>query len=249
MSVAAKQHQVLARDYFERGLYEQAIQEYQESIQLYPDFPDLHNQLGLALSMNGDRERAVTEFQRALHLNPHYVEARLNLAIVLNDLGRYDDALREFHAERPRDPEHENLSPEVRSHLAESHTLLGDTYRNLGLLVDATQEYKKALRHAPQFLDIKNKLGSVYGEMGLYADAETVLAEALAQNPRYVQARVTLGAVLWRSGRRARAREEWEHCLRDDPGEVRARSYLSMLDREESGTGPAPPVPGESRVR
>lgn len=233
MSVAAKQHQVLARDYFGRGLYPEAVDEIREAIKLNPDFPDLHNQLGLALSMNGEREVAVAEFQHALHLNPRYVEARLNLAIILNDLGRYEDALREFHTEQLRDPDHENLSPEVRSHLAESHTLLGDTYRNLGLHVDASQEYRRALRHAPQFLDIKNKLGAVYSEMGLYQDAETVLSEALAQNQRYVDARITLGVVYWKSGRRARAREEWERCLLENQDDVRARSYIDMLERED----------------
>jgi tetratricopeptide (TPR) repeat protein len=233
MILAAKQHQVLARDYIGRGLYSEAVEEIREALKLNPDFPDLHNQLGLALSMSGDRAAAVTEFQRALHLNPHYVEARLNLAIVLNDLGRYDEAHREFNMERPRDADHENLSPEARTHLAESHTLLGDTYRNLGMPVDASQEYRKALRHAPQYLDIKNKLGAVYAEMGLYQDAETVLAEALAQNERYVDARVTLGVVYWKSGRRARAREEWERCLLENREDVRARSYIGMLERED----------------
>lgn len=239
MSVAAKQHQVLARDHFDRGRYAEAIDEIQEALELNPEFPDLLNQLGLARSMNGDREGAVAAFQRALHLNPHYVEARLNLAIVLNDLGRYDEALREFEMDRPRDPDHENLSPEVRAHLAESHALLGDTYRNLGLLVDASQEFRKALRYAPQFLDIKNKLGATYAEMGLYQDAETVLSEALAQNSRYVDARVTLGVVFWKSGRPARAREAWEQCLLQNGEDVRARSYLRMLDREdEAPEGP-----------
>jgi tetratricopeptide (TPR) repeat protein len=232
MSVTARQLQMLARDHLERGSYTEAIQETEEAIRLHPDFPDLHNQLGLALSLSGERERAVGEFQRALHLNPRYVEARLNLAIVLNDLGRYDEALREFHFDRPQDPDHENLSPDVRAHLAESHVVLGDTYRNLGLMVDASQEYRKALRHAPRFLDIKNKLGSIYAAMGLYQDAETVLAEALAQNPRYVDARVTLGVVLWKSGRSARAREEWERCLRENGQETRAKAYLEMLERE-----------------
>jgi tetratricopeptide (TPR) repeat protein len=234
MSVAAKQHQVLARDYLGRGLYPEAVEEIREAIKIHPDFPDLHNQLGLALSMSGERERAVTEFQEALHLNPRYVEARLNLAIILNDLGRYDEAIKEFRMDTPRDPDHENMSPEVRTHLAESHTFLGDTYRNLGLLVDASQEYRKALRHAPRFLDIKNKLGAVYGDMGLYQDAETVLAEALAQNQRYNDARVTLGVVYWKSGRRARAREEWERCLMENPDDIRARSYISMLEREDA---------------
>jgi tetratricopeptide (TPR) repeat protein len=239
MSLAARQHQVLGHDFFDRGLYEDAIREIGEAITLYPNFPDLHNQMGLALSMNGDREAAVEAFRRALHLNPNYLEARLNLAIVYNELGRYDEALQEFSGERHRDLDRENLSPDVRSYLADSHVVLGDTYRNLGMHVDAVQEYRRALKLAPQFLDIKNKLGSVYCDMGLYQDAEVELNSALAQNPRYGDARVTLGVVYYRSGRRSRAREEWARSLDERGGDVRARAYLDMLDREEAAAGDA----------
>jgi len=100
MSIAAKRHMLLGRDYFERGFYQDAIRELLEAVKLNPDFPDLHNQLGLALSMNGDRRDAADEFRRALELNPHYVEARLNLAIVYNrDTVRHRDFTRSVMAE------------------------------------------------------------------------------------------------------------------------------------------------------
>lgn len=240
MSLAARQHQVLGRDFFDRGLYDDSIREFGEALQVYPNFPDLHNQMGLALGMSGDREGAAESFRRALRLNPAYEEARLNLAIVLNELGRYDDALHEFSGERRRDEKHENLTPDVRTYLADSHVVLGDTYRNLGMHGDAVQEYRKALKLAPQFLDIKNKLGAVYCDMELHEDAESELSSALAQNSHYVQARVTLGVVYYRSGRPHRAREEWERCLADKDGDVRARAYLDMLDREETAAGESP---------
>ena len=204
MSIAAKRHMLLGKEYFERGFYEDAIRELLEAVKLNPGFPDLHNHLGLALCMSGEREEAAEEFRRALELNPNYVEARLNLAIVYNEMGRYEDALREFNVERVRGHENDNLSSEVRSYLAESHMILGDTYRNVGMLIDATQEYRKALKLSPQYLDIKNKLGATYCEMGLLQDAEAQLEEALAQNPHYIDARVTLGIVLLRLGRRVR---------------------------------------------
>jgi tetratricopeptide (TPR) repeat protein len=240
MSLAARQHQVLGRDFFDRGIYDEAIREFGEALQVYPNFPDLHNQLGLALGMSGDREGAAESFRRALRLNPSYEEARLNLAIVLNEMGRYDDALHEFSGERRNGLERENLTPDVRTYLADSHVVLGDTYRNLGMHGDAVQEYRKALKLAPQFLDIKNKLGAVYCDMELHEDAEAELTSALAQNPHYAQARVTLGVVYYRSGRRHRAREEWERCLAVREGDVRARAYLDMLDREETAAGESP---------
>ena len=106
MSLAARQHQVLGRDYFDRGQYAEAVREIEEALRLVPDFPDLHNQLGLALGMSGERERSVAAFRRALELNPNYLEARLNLAIVYNEMGRYEEALEEFAVERARDPDH-----------------------------------------------------------------------------------------------------------------------------------------------
>jgi Tfp pilus assembly protein PilF len=241
MNLAARRHALLGRDYFERGCYPDAIRELLEAIKLNPEFPDLHHQLGLALGLNGDRQEAIEEFRRALSLNPQYVEARLSLAIVLNEMGRYDEALSEFRVEEldPLQRGHDNLSPEVRSYLAESHVMLGDTYRNLGMHVDASQEYRKALKLAPQYLDIKNKLGAVYCEMGLLQDGETELEEALAKNPHYLDARVTLGVVLLKSGRKTRAREEWERCLEINPNDVRARAYLELLEKEETAGGRA----------
>ncbi len=241
MSLAAKRNMLLGKEYFERGFYQDAIRELLEAVRINPDFPDLHNQLGLALCMNGEREEAAEEFRRALELNPNYVEARLNLAIVYNELGRYEEALREFNVERFHGYENDNLSPEVRSYLAESHMILGDTYRNVAMLVDASQEYRKALKLSPQYLDIKNKLGGTYCEMGLLQDAEAELEEALAQNPHYVDARVTLGVVLMRMGRKARAREEWEKCLALNSQDVRARAYLDLLERDDSS--------GDARAR
>ena len=70
MSLAARQHQVLGRDFFDRGIYDEAIREFGEALQVYPNFPDLHNQMGLALGMSGDREGAAGSFRRALRLRP-----------------------------------------------------------------------------------------------------------------------------------------------------------------------------------
>jgi len=100
------------------------------------------------------------------------------------------------------------------------------------VLVDASQEYRKALKLSPKYLDIKNKLGATYCEMGLYQDARPSWRRRWRRIPLR-RGRVTLGVVLLRSGRKTRAREEWENASRSSP-RTSAPAYLDMMEREAS---------------
>src|SRR5262245_59243219 len=81
------------------GRYADAVRCLESAVRRQPNFPDLHNQLGLALSLAGEPLRAESHLHRALELNPEYAEAHLNLAILLferNAYGAARDHLRDF---------------------------------------------------------------------------------------------------------------------------------------------------------
>jgi tetratricopeptide (TPR) repeat protein len=88
-------------------LWERAAQHHTEIIRDYPDYPDVHYRLGLAL-IGLDRTReAQDEFSRALALNPKYHDATLQLALLKAHFGHYDAAdqlISTVEAERPHDP-------------------------------------------------------------------------------------------------------------------------------------------------
>jgi predicted O-linked N-acetylglucosamine transferase (SPINDLY family) len=63
------------------------------ALELKPDFPEVHNHLGIACKEQGKLDEAVACHRRALELKPDYVEALSNLGSTLKDQGNLDEAL------------------------------------------------------------------------------------------------------------------------------------------------------------
>lgn len=85
-------HARTAQDLFRRGMYEEAVDEYQQALTIHPGYADLRNQFGAALlALHRDRD-AVFEFRTALEINPRYKDAHLNLGLALARLGERDEA-------------------------------------------------------------------------------------------------------------------------------------------------------------
>ncbi|MCS6775023.1 MAG: tetratricopeptide repeat protein [Chloroherpetonaceae bacterium] len=106
-------HYRLGDDLLRRGLYDEAIAEYQKALALNPNYADIRNHLGMALSMKGLFTEAVAEFEHALRINPRFVDAMVNLAVTLRDNGRVEEAQNYFQKALELDPYH----PVVRSNL------------------------------------------------------------------------------------------------------------------------------------
>src|ERR1044071_3979059 len=80
-----------------------AVQDYYGTVHLLEDIvssgralADVHQLLGVALSLLGQRERALQEFARALELNPRYLEALIHQGLVLSELGRARESEESF---------------------------------------------------------------------------------------------------------------------------------------------------------
>jgi Flp pilus assembly protein TadD len=108
----------LAVEAIQNGEYEEGIRELKKAIALKPDYPDLHNYLGIAYGNNGMIDDAVHEFEIALKINPYYIKARLNLALLYYENSRYEEAqvqLDEVLAVQPDNKLANNLLHELRA--------------------------------------------------------------------------------------------------------------------------------------
>lgn len=93
-----------ARRALRAGENARAIEAVKEILQRHPDYPDLHNLLGVAYDNEEMSDDAVEEFEAALRLNPRYTDARVNLGLTLFHRGHYEEAqrhLRRAEKERP----------------------------------------------------------------------------------------------------------------------------------------------------
>ncbi len=86
----------------QNGDYAEAIRELKKSIAVNPDYPDLHNYLGIAYGNSGMADDAIEEFETALKINPFYLKARLNLALALVRPGTVSGSARTHRARAER---------------------------------------------------------------------------------------------------------------------------------------------------
>jgi tetratricopeptide (TPR) repeat protein len=94
-SQVAKQ---IALEAIQNGDHELATRELKRSLSMNPNYPDLHNLLGIAYANMGLIDDALLEFETALKIHPDYLKARLNMALTLYEKGSTEEAM--LHLEK-----------------------------------------------------------------------------------------------------------------------------------------------------
>jgi tetratricopeptide (TPR) repeat protein len=77
----ANMHADLGHAYAEFSMWNEAIREYRNALDLSPDFADIRTRLGQILKDAGDLKGAVTELHAAIDQRPSYVPARIFLGV------------------------------------------------------------------------------------------------------------------------------------------------------------------------
>jgi tetratricopeptide (TPR) repeat protein len=222
-----------ARGLIDSGRHSEAVRVLVSAVHRRPDFPDLHNWLGLALSMSGEPLRAESHLKRAVELHPEYAEAHLNLAVLLFERGAYGVArthLREFdrlvRAGGTAFPE------AALDDLARRHGDLAARYRTFGWLEEAEAELHKAVRLRPAYGDLRLQLVRVLFERTKLDEAAMQIERLLQQLPDYQDAQVLLGRIEAARGNVEAARAAWMRVRDGGPAAVQARALLESLESE-----------------
>ncbi len=80
-----------------RGRIQEAMGEYQQAIQMDPDYADAHRYLGAAYQASGKTDLAVKEFECAIVLRPDHEEAIGDLAVIRFEQGKVIEAIDMLH--------------------------------------------------------------------------------------------------------------------------------------------------------
>ena len=113
-SQVAKQ---IALEAIQNGDHELATRELKRSLSMNPNYPDLHNLLGIAYANMGLIDDALLEFETALKIHPDYLKARLNMALTLYEKGTQEEAMLHLEKVLKLDPDNElaqNLLKELQ---------------------------------------------------------------------------------------------------------------------------------------
>ena len=108
---------------------EQAREAYQRALDLNPNMPEVHVNLGRQLHLLGERGRAEPHYREAVRLAPDDPTPHFNLGVLLEELGRKDEAVHAYRQAILRDPD------------------FADAHCNLGLLLESLGRRQDAMRH------------------------------------------------------------------------------------------------------
>ncbi len=215
---------------FAKGEYKKAELAFEELLKTNPGFADIHNKMGIIYNQTNRLELAAKAFEKALELNPAYTEASLNLAVTYTDMGQYEKAKEvSDRAARFTATSRKSIDPFVKGKLADEHLRVGNMYYGMGLLDDAIEEYRKALRLSPTFADIITQLGIALRDKGKHDEAIQEFNRAKEQNPKFISARLQLGITYYSQGFYGLAEEEWQAALAIDPGNTTVKTYLNFV--------------------
>jgi Flp pilus assembly protein TadD len=193
---------------------------YIRAIQMRPNYPEAHNNLGILLRAVANVDAAEEHYREALRLWPGYPEAHYNYAILLEGKG---------------------LLREAMTHYSEAIRLL-PTYvdarlRYAGLLdtagdfAEADRHYLEVVRTRPGFAEAHNNYGVFLEKRGELAAAEQRYVEALKQRPNYAEAHYNYAMFLERVDR-SRAEEHYRSAIRSNPDYAEAHNNLAVLLHE-----------------
>lgn len=110
----ANEHGKLGDQYYDLGLYDDALEEYQKALSIRPQFVDIMTKVGMTLRAKGALDEAIRVFMRAKEVNPHYVPAFIHLGVTYYMKGFLDTAIEEWETAQKLNPE----SREAKVYLA-----------------------------------------------------------------------------------------------------------------------------------
>jgi tetratricopeptide (TPR) repeat protein len=211
-------HNNLGDALFKKGDVDAAIQEYQESLRLMPNYSLAHNNLGVALAKKGHVDAAIQEYLEALRLDSNFLQAHDNLGNAFFKKGDIDAAIQEYNEALRLEPNFSN-----------AHTSLGNAFFKKGDVDAAIQEYQKSLRINPNNVETHNNLGATLDSKGDQDAAIQEYQEAVRINPDNSESHFNLGADLANKGDLDAAILEYREALRINPNNTEAERNLGVV--------------------
>jgi len=192
-----------------------ALHAFQKVIELTPDEPEAHYNLGVVLKNCGRLEDAAASYRKAIARKPDYAEAHSNLGNVLTDLGRLEDAIASYRKAVALNPasfmtyfnmgnaqrrleNYEDAEVSFRRvvEIKPDHALalsnLGMAQQNLGKFTAAEASYRRAIDNKPNFAVAHSNLANALRMLGQHSDAVVSYRRALELKPDYVEAQSNL---------------------------------------------------------
>lgn len=209
-------HNNLGVVYFNKGLIEEAVEEFKKALEIEPRFALAKNNINYIYRNTGYYDENIEKLKGKLKENPDDSRARLELARAYKSTGNYYEALNNYHYYIKGDAKNTEVLMEmgicskslgfyeaavelfgrairIDDSLGQAHKYLGEVYYNLGLFSRAITELRRAIELEPEDAESYYFLSFAYGEEGRFEEAKEATGKAIKLNPQYGRAEPNLG--------------------------------------------------------
>ncbi|MEV7013961.1 tetratricopeptide repeat protein [Streptosporangium sp. NPDC051022] len=193
------------------GRLEESLRDYLSVVELDPDFPEHHFNVGNILRRLGRHEEAVAAYREALRLSPPFPEAYYNLGDTRLELGDAQGALEDFGYTLELDPAH-----------VDARVNRAALLQQLGRGEEAWRDVTAGLVLAPGNAHLLCLRGQLLAERGEVDEALRALSEALDRDGRLAEAWALRGELAYGGGDLEGAARDLERAVElSDAPEVR----------------------------
>ncbi|XP_047618375.1 tetratricopeptide repeat protein 13 isoform X2 [Phacochoerus africanus] len=226
------------------GLYDEAIRHFSTMLQEEPDLVSAIYGRGIAYGKKGlhdvkNAELALFELSRVITLEPDRPEVFEQRAEILSPLGRINEAVNDLTKAIQLQPSarlyrhrgtlyfisedyataHEDFQQSLELNKNQPIAMLykGLTFFHRGLLKEAIESFKEALKQKVDFIDAYKSLGQAYRELGNFEAATESFQKALLLNQNHVQTLQLRGVMLYHHGSLQEALKNFKRCLQLEP--------------------------------
>jgi tetratricopeptide (TPR) repeat protein len=171
-TVAAIAYNNRGNAYTGKGEYDKAIEDYDASIKLNPNYSKPFNNRGVAYQKKEDYDRAIQDFDAAIKIDQKYADAFTNRAETYRKKGDYPSALKDFD-------EAIQLQPKLKVLWNErcwTHAIVGE-------LPAAMSDCNAAIQLEPDAATFDSR-GFIYLKLGQWAPAIADYNSALRMDPK-----------------------------------------------------------------
>ncbi len=177
-----------------------------------------HNNLGIALSLEGKHTEAVKHFREAVKIKPDYTAGRRHLGTLLASLGDTTAGIRHLETAVALDPEYTNARYD-----------LGIVHGHSGNIDVARQHLSRVMTDRPNHPQAAFQLGKLLVDHGQFAEAIPFLESAIRITRNHAAAYSQLGKAMQRTGQIENAIHSYQEALDISPNLIDAHENLAHL--------------------
>ncbi|WP_017295451.1 serine protease [Geminocystis herdmanii] len=203
-----------AKDYYEQGEYEKAIDEYNQALKINPNFAESYFYRGSTYGTINKYDNAISDLNQALKINPTFAHAYLSRGIIYANQQQYTKAISDL-----------NEALKINPNFAYAYYNRGTSYLYLKQYEKALSDLNEALKINPNYAEAYNNRGISYFYLKQYEKALSDLNEALKINPNYAEAYNNRGRNYARLQQYEKSINDYNQALKFNPNY--AKAYLN----------------------